>query len=140
MGPSVAISAASAATVAPVFARSASAAFPAESRSPMMPEPTTAAASNNAPSHSANSLGAKRYSGDFIGRGCGTNCVETFLQLYLVQRADGQAREDPDTLAQFPEGIEECASFFRLRSSHRGRIGDSPMRGHGLTRPDRAGF
>lgn len=45
-----------AATVAPVLAINATAAFPAESRSAMMPEPMTAAASRSDPKPSANSL------------------------------------------------------------------------------------
>src|SRR5207248_10522260 len=52
-GPKSAISVASTATVAPVFARSATAALPPASRSAMTPEPTTVAASRSDPIASA---------------------------------------------------------------------------------------
>jgi len=52
-GPISAISVASTATVAPVFARSAIAALPPDKRSAMTPEPTTAAARSTEPSASA---------------------------------------------------------------------------------------
>src|SRR5258708_5749642 len=48
-GPKVRISATSAAPVAMAFARSATATLPAASRSPMIPEPTTAISKNAVP-------------------------------------------------------------------------------------------
>ena len=53
IGPNARMSATSAAPVASVFASSASATFPPASRSPMMPEPTTAASSIAVPTASA---------------------------------------------------------------------------------------
>ena len=53
IGPKVRMSAISAAPVASVLARSATAMFPPARRSPMMPEPTTAATSSAVPSASA---------------------------------------------------------------------------------------
>src|SRR5580658_293440 len=53
IGPNVRINATRAAPVAIVFARSAIATFPPASRSPMMPEPTTAASSKAVPIASA---------------------------------------------------------------------------------------
>ena len=53
MGPKVSIKATSAAPVAIAFARRAIAVFPAESRSAMIPEPTTAATRNAVPRNSA---------------------------------------------------------------------------------------
>ena len=52
-GPNNAINVARTATVAPVFAMSATARFPAASRSAMIPEPITVAASSNEPKPSA---------------------------------------------------------------------------------------
>ncbi len=52
MGPNVRIKATSAAPVAIVLARRAIATFPADRRSPMMPEPTTAATRNPVPRNS----------------------------------------------------------------------------------------
>src|ERR1043165_3243787 len=53
MGPKVGISATSAAPVAIVFARSAIATLPPARRSPMMPDPTTAASNRPVPTASA---------------------------------------------------------------------------------------
>jgi hypothetical protein len=53
IGPSSAINVPSTATVAAVLAKSATATFPPASRSAMMPEPTTVAASSSDPIASA---------------------------------------------------------------------------------------
>ncbi len=53
MGPNVRISTISALPVAMELARSAIATLPPDKRSPMMPEPTTAASKSAVPTHSA---------------------------------------------------------------------------------------
>src|ERR1700722_414051 len=82
MGPSDAISVASTATVAAVFASSATARLPPASRSAMMPDPITVAAKSIEPKPSAAS--ARRSMSGGLGRG---GVLSDFTQLRLQGRA-----------------------------------------------------
>src|SRR5688572_30846423 len=117
MGPNNAMSVASTATVASVFASSASAAFPPASPSAMMPEPITQAASSMAPRDSARIRAAT--SGHFIRGPHGTDVAQAFLQLDAIQRLQRKTGKDLHAAFQFMEGLAKRQPLFGDRKSTR---------------------
>ena len=63
-----------------------------------------------------------------------------FCKAQVIERPERQAHENIDAVRQHPQCISECKPHFRLGTGRRRRIGYAPMRGHRLTRPNRAGF
>lgn len=82
------------ATVAPVLASSATAAFPPASRSAMIPEPMTAAQSSSAPNDSAKRR--RTTSGGVAARPA--DRVEPLLQFQVVERSNRKRDEDLDSV------------------------------------------
>src|SRR6266403_1447375 len=132
MGPNVRIRAMSAAPVAIVFASNANATFPPASRSAMIPDPTTAATSSSVPRHSAvRRLGR-------LGFTCFPDAVDFLLDGEFVKGGQRQAQQQGDSALKNHECIAECALYLFRRTGHCGRIGNPPMCGHRLSRPNRA--
>lgn len=113
MGPRNAINVASAKTVAAVLASNTMARLPPANRSPMIPEPTTAAASSSEPSPSASNERPKRL-GDFVGGGCLADSVQAFLQLDAIERANRKARKDLDPAVELTESSAESLPLVLL--------------------------
>src|SRR5712672_4318699 len=132
MDPKVRIRATSAAPVAIVFASNAKATFPPASRSAIIPDPTTAATRSKFPRNSAvRRLGRLGFTGF-------TDAVDFFLDSEFVEAGQRQAQQQADSALENHECIAECAFHLFRRTGHCGRIGNAPMRGHRLSRPNRA--
>src|SRR5271170_1993029 len=113
MGPKSAINVARTATVAAVFASSATARFPPASRSAMIPEPITVAAKRSEPKPSARSA---RWS-TLSGLGCRaalSDLSELRLQSHSVEGVDGKAGKELDPSFKFLEGFAERERVLRF--------------------------
>src|SRR5882672_6725993 len=117
-GVNATISAIRAKPVASELASSAIAVLPPARRSPMMPEPTTAASSSAVPTASA-----------------AADLIEFLFQRELFQLPDRQGEKKIDAPRQRAERILEGAAFLLVGSRHRGRIGHAPMRRDRFARP-----
>ncbi len=109
-----------------------------------MPDPTTVASSNAAPSASA---ARRRESGGVTSvprlRGCAVHPPDLFqprLQAELVEAANRQRCKHRDALTQHAVCVLERERDLGRVALRFRRIGDAPMRGHRLARPHRAGF
>src|SRR2546425_11496106 len=111
-GMNAMINAISANPVASELASSAIAVLPAASRSPMMPEPTTAASRSAVPSASA-----------------AADLIQLFLYRRVFQLLDRQGEKHVDASRQRGERIPEGAALLIVGSLHRRRIRHAPMRG-----------
>src|SRR5262245_45699350 len=119
------------------FARRAIATSPPASRPAMMPEPTTAASSSAVPSASQS---VERVNGPL--RCCGSrrftaDCIEPALKGKPVERGERQAGEQLDAVLQRREGLAEGTTLLQIGAFHGGRIGQTPMTRHRMTRPHR---
>src|SRR3954471_15884749 len=111
----VTTSAISAKPVASELARRAIAALPPARRSPMMPEPTTAARSSAVPTASA-----------------AADLIQLFLQRQALELLYGQREEKVDASAELDQRLLERATLVLVASLNRRRVRYAPMR------PDRA--
>src|SRR6202453_1035485 len=102
MGPNASISATRAAPVAIVFARRARATFPAASRSPMMPDPTTAASKKAVPSISATARRATL----LLGRGftAGFDSSDESAHKFVSHLRRNRIHVDPFTCQELAGG------------------------------------
>src|SRR5580704_1389905 len=137
-GPNNAIKVARTATVAPVLAMSATAKFPAERLSAMIPEPITVAASSSEPRPSAarrrsTTLGSRR--GGLLSDG-----AQFLAQRHLIDGCDWQLYEELDPGFEFLECFSEGEGLIGVSACGGGRICDSPVRRHRFTRPYGAHF
>src|SRR4051812_32160438 len=130
IGPNVRINAASAAAVAMVFASSAIAPFPPDSRSAMMPDPTTAARSIAVP---INSAANRRGTSTVIGAASAWRSWLRLLRARRTARATGGAVEHIQ-LSERPLKLLPVLSggWQLLQGIHRGRD-NAPH--HGTERP-----
>src|SRR5436190_9374925 len=113
------ISAISAKPVASELARSAIAALPPARRSPMMPEPTTAARSSAVPTASA-----------------AADLIHLFLQRQALELLYEQREEKVDASAELNERLLERTTLVLVAALNRRRY--APMRADRAPRPDRA--
>src|ERR1700722_19251408 len=136
MGPKSAISVASTATVAAVFANSATARLPPARRCAMMPEPITVAANNIDPRVSATS---RRSMLSRLGSGVAlADLAQSSLQRHTIEGADWKADQEFDASFQLLECLAERRRLFDISAFERRGVGDSPARRHGLSWPDGA--
>src|ERR1700722_13030657 len=132
-GPRSAIKVARTATVAPVFAMSATAKFPAASRSAMIPEPITVAASRSEPKPSA--AMRRNMTLDIRCRGAMPDRAQLLAQRHWVQGCDRQLSEEPDSGFKLLERLSKRQGLVRIRAFHCCRIRDAPVCRHGLSGP-----
>src|SRR5262249_47626918 len=129
------------APVASALASSASASFPPAKRSAMMPEPTTVATRSPVPAASAARRSAREGAGLTLGSArlvlLAADLVEALLQRELVERGERKIDEDRDAVGQHAVRVGEGGALLRLAPRHGGGIGQTPMCGHRLARPDR---
>jgi hypothetical protein len=64
--------------------------------------------------------------------------VEAALQRQPVELVHRQVDEDRQAVLELVVGFEKSLALLRVVALHRGGIGDPPVRGHRLPRPDRA--
>src|ERR1700685_3987167 len=117
---------------------SATARFPAASRSAMIPEPITVVASNNEPKPSAarrrsTTLGFRR--GRLL-----SDRAQFFAQRHLIERCDGQLYEEFDPGFEFLQRLAEGKGLIGVGAFGRGGIRDAPVRRHRLAGPYRTYF
>src|SRR5215510_7296210 len=109
--------------------------FPPASRSPIMPEPTTAASNSAVPT---NSPALERRSAALSrgrSRRLSTDRIKTTLQGQAVKRAERQAREQLDAVLKRRKCLTERAAPLQLRAVHGSRVRQAPMSRHGMARP-----
>src|SRR6202035_3228793 len=139
MGPKSAMSVASTATVAAVFASNATARFPPARRWAIMPEPITVAARSIDPKPSATSTRRSTLGG--LGRSTGlSDLTELRQQRRAIERVDRKTRQEFNSSFKLFERLAERNRLFGICTFDRRGVGDSPMRRHGLARPDGADF
>jgi hypothetical protein len=68
------------------------------------------------------------------------NAIHFFFQRELIEDCQGKCEKKTDSLLENKKRIAEGAFDLRGVSLNNGRIGNSPVCGHGLSRPKRAGF
>src|SRR6266446_10991667 len=68
------------------------------------------------------------------------DAIHFFFQRKAINRRQRQSKKETDSPVKNKKGLTEGAFDFGGLSLNRGRIGYSPVRGHGLSRPDRASF
>ncbi len=134
IGPKVRMRATSAAPVANVFASRARARFPLASRSAIIPEPTTVATRIPVPRNSATRRLRRS------GFTCFTDPVDFLLDRQFVKTGEGKVQKKGDSPFENHERIAECTFNLLGSSDNCCWIGNTPMRSHGLTRPNRADF
>src|SRR5262245_61163131 len=121
------------------LASKAMATFPPASRSPIMPEPTTAASNSAVPT---NSPALERRSAA-LSRDCSrrlsTDRTKTTLQGQAVKRAERQAREQLDAVLQRRKCLTERAAPLQRRTVHGSGVRQAPVSRHGMARPHRHG-
>ena len=62
--------------------------------------------------------------------------VNLFLDRQLIEAREGQTKEQTDPAVENHEGVAEGLFDCFPRAIHSGGVGNAPMRGHGLARPD----
>src|SRR5579872_1799041 len=67
-----------------------------------------------------------------------TNLIDLPLERQPVKTGQGKGKKQADSPVQHEVSITEGAFDLFGCATHRRRIGNTPMRGHGLTGPDRA--
>src|ERR1019366_1677218 len=68
------------------------------------------------------------------------NAIYFFFQRQPIQRRQRKSEKKTDAPVENKKRVAEGPLDFRRVSVHGGRIGNSPMRRHRLSRPQRAGF
>jgi hypothetical protein len=68
------------------------------------------------------------------------NSIHFFFQRKAIQGRQRQSEKETDAPVKNKKRFAEAAFDFGGVSVNSGRIGHSSVRGHGLSRPDRAGF
>src|SRR5260370_41504172 len=116
---------------------SAPARLPEASRSAMMPEPITVAASRSEPKPSA---AIRLSTASSFRRRLLTDDAQFLSQRHLVQGCDWQCGKELDSGIEFLEGFAERKGFVRIGAFDRGRVSDSPVSGHRLSGPYRTHF
>ncbi len=117
-----------------VLASRAIATLPPASRSPMIPEPTTAATRNPVP---RNSAAARRPREGLIAGRSGQ--FPFGLRAFEGWQAEGN-QEQLDSALQNRERVAKGALHYFRCSGNGRRVRHAPVRGHGLSRPQRARF
>src|SRR3984893_7502613 len=139
MGPTSAMSVASTATVAAVFANNATARFPPARRSAMIPEPITVEVSSIDPRPSATS--ARRIMSDSLAGGTAlADLTQPSLQRHGIERLDRKTRKELDSRFKLLKRPAERKRFLGIAALGGRGVRNPPVCGHGLSRPDRADF
>src|SRR5689334_12948840 len=128
------------APVAIVLPSSAMATFPPARFCAMMPEPTTVATSIKVPRNSATARRGRSNSGidsSRLGQRL-TDLVQALLEAQPIDGSKRQAGEDADAVVKQPIGFCEREASLSFLALGCGRIWYAPVRGHRLSRPDRA--
>src|SRR6266403_1238048 len=68
------------------------------------------------------------------------DAIHFFFQRKAINRRQRKSKKKTDSPLKNKKRIAKSAFDFGGLSLNRGRIGHSPVRGHGLSRPDRASF
>src|SRR5271155_638855 len=136
MGAKSAIRVESTAIVAAVFASNATARFPPASRSAIIPEPITVAAKSMDPKPSATSA-RRSMLGKLSSSTAFSDVTQFGLQRHTVERPDRQTGKELDASFEPFECLTERERLFSVRAFNRRRVGDSPVRRHRFSRPDR---
>src|SRR5271170_2278468 len=137
-GPKSAINVASTATVAAVFASSATARFPPASRSAVMPEPITVAANRSEPKPSAMSSRRSMLSG--LSCRAFPDITELCFQRHTIERVDRQVNEKLDSSFELLECLAERESLVRIAAFRGCGVRNAPVRRHRFAGPDGAGL
>src|ERR1700737_940975 len=69
-----------------------------------------------------------------------SDAIHFFLQRKAIKRSQRQSKKKTDAPLKNKKRLAEGPFDCRGVSVNRSRIGHSPVRGHGMSRPDRAGF
>ena len=81
------------------------------------------------------SLNARLQLGDFF-----PDLVDFLLDREFIEARKGQAQQQADAAIEYVEGIAKSTVYSLRRPFDSSRIWNAPMRGHWLTRPNRADF